>query len=96
MGSHFTLSSTVFWLTPPAQAPGRSAVHRDWLAKDRARAIPRRSLRVANAADAIGIRGIVAHSISEEAKKLYQPLGFDASPSEPMKLMVTLSGIRAF
>jgi hypothetical protein len=51
--------------------------------------------RVANAADAIGIRGIVVHAISEEAKKFYLALGFDASPSEPMTLMVTLSDIRA-
>jgi len=51
---------------------------------------------VANAADAIGIRGIVVHAISDEAKKFYMALGFDASPSEPMTLMVTLSDIRAF
>ena len=51
--------------------------------------------RVAHAADAIGIRGIVVHAISEEAKKFYLALGFDASPSEPMTLMVTLSDIRS-
>jgi len=52
-------------------------------------------LRVAHAADAIGIRGILVHAISEEAKKFYVALGFDASPMEPMTLMVTLSDIRA-
>jgi hypothetical protein len=51
---------------------------------------------VADADDCIGIRGIVIHSISDEAKKFYLVLGFDASPSEPMTLMVTLSDIRAF
>lgn len=51
--------------------------------------------RVAQAADVIGIRGIVVHAISEEAKSFYLTLGFDASPSEPMTLMVTLSDLRA-
>lgn len=51
--------------------------------------------RVAHAADAIGIRGIVVHAISEEAKRFYLALGFDASPREPMILMVTLADLRA-
>jgi GNAT superfamily N-acetyltransferase len=51
--------------------------------------------RVMNAADAIGIRGIVVHAISEEAKKFYLALGFDPSPREPMMLMVTLADMRA-
>ena len=51
--------------------------------------------RVANAADVIGIRGIVVHAISEDAKKFYLALGFDASPNQPMTLMVTLSDVRA-
>ena len=46
-------------------------------------------------ADAIGIRGIVVHAISEEAKNFYVALGFDPSPREPMMLMVTLSDVRA-
>ena len=53
------------------------------------------ALRVAHAADAIGIRGIVVHAISEEAKAFYLALGFDPSPLEPMTLMVTLGDLRA-
>jgi hypothetical protein len=34
------------------------------------------------------------HAISEQAKAFYQALGFDASPAEPMTLMVTLADIR--
>jgi GNAT superfamily N-acetyltransferase len=52
------------------------------------------ALRVAQAADTIGIRGIVVHAISEEAKKFYVALGFDPSPVKPMTLMVTLADIR--
>lgn len=51
--------------------------------------------RVANAADVIGIRGIVVHALSERAKAFYLALGFDPSPNDPMTLMVTLQDIRA-
>jgi GNAT superfamily N-acetyltransferase len=51
--------------------------------------------RVVHAADAIGIRGIVVHAISEEAHKFYLALGFDPCPHEPMMLVVTLTDVRA-
>ena len=51
--------------------------------------------RVLQAADAIGIRGIVVHAISDEAKKFYTALGFDPCPHEPGTLVVTLADIRA-
>jgi GNAT superfamily N-acetyltransferase len=50
--------------------------------------------RVVQAADAIGIRGIVVHAISEEARRFYLALGFDPCPQEPMTLVVTLSDVR--
>lgn len=50
--------------------------------------------RVAHAADAIGIRGIVVHAISEEARKFHIALGFEPSPRNPMTLMVTLTDVR--
>jgi hypothetical protein len=52
------------------------------------------SQRVLNAADAIGIRGILVHAISEEAKSFYVALGFEPSSLEPMTLMVTLADLR--
>jgi GNAT superfamily N-acetyltransferase len=51
--------------------------------------------RVAHAADVIGIRGMIVHAISEDARRFYLALGFEPSPSEPMTLMVTLADIRA-
>jgi GNAT superfamily N-acetyltransferase len=50
--------------------------------------------RVAQAADAIGIRGIVVHAISEEARGFYIALGFDPCRAEPMTLVATLRDIR--
>ena len=51
--------------------------------------------RVAHAADVIGIRGIVVHAISEEARRFYAGIGFDPCPSEAMTLVVTLPDLRA-
>lgn len=80
----------------PVAVLARLAVDSDWQGRGLGRALFRDAAqRVANAADAIGIRGIVVHALSEEAKKFYLALGFDASPSEPMTLMVTLSDVRA-
>ena len=80
----------------PVTVLARLAVDRRWHGKGIGRALFRdAALRVAQAADVIGIRGIVVHAISEEAKKFYIALGFDPSPREPMMLMVTLSDIRA-
>ena len=50
--------------------------------------------RVLHAADAIGIRGLVVHALSEEAKAFYLALGLEPSPLDPMTLMVTLADLR--
>jgi len=60
--------------------------HPDGAARDAAR-------RVVNAAEAIGIRGILVHAISDDAKAFYLALGFEPSPIEPMTLMATLTDI---
>jgi predicted N-acetyltransferase YhbS len=51
--------------------------------------------RIVNAAEAIGIRGVIVHAISDDAVAFYRRLGFDPSPLEPMTLMVTLVDLRA-
>jgi len=51
--------------------------------------------RVIQAADSIGVRGLLVHALSEEAKTFYLKLGFDPSPLEPMTLMITLTDLRA-
>jgi GNAT superfamily N-acetyltransferase len=52
-------------------------------------------LRILGAADTIGIRGILVHAVSDDAKKFYIALGFEPSPLEPMTLMITLADVRA-
>lgn len=51
--------------------------------------------RVIYAAETLGIRGLLVHALSEEAKAFYLRLGLDLSPLEPMTLMVTLADLRA-
>jgi predicted N-acetyltransferase YhbS len=80
----------------PVVVLARLAVDRVWRGQGIGRALFRdAALRVTNAADAIGIRGMVVHAISGEAKSFYLAPGFDPSPREPMTLMVTLQDIRA-
>jgi len=79
----------------PVVVLGRLAINRSQQGRGLGRALFRDcAMRVAHAAEAIGIRGIVVHAISEQAKAFYLALGFDPSPGEPMTLMVTLADIR--
>jgi GNAT superfamily N-acetyltransferase len=79
----------------PIAILGRLAVDRSRQGRGLGRALFRDcALRVAHAADTLGIRGIVVHAISEQAKAFYLALGFDQSPLDPMTLMVTLNDIR--
>ena len=79
----------------PVAVLGRLAIDRSQQGRGLGRALFRDcTMRVAHAADAIGIRGIVVYAISEQAKAFYLALGFDPSPGEPMTLMVTLADTR--
>lgn len=80
----------------PVAVLGRLAVDHAYHGKGIGRALFRDSaLRVMQAAEAIGIRGMVVHAISEEAKAFYLALGLSPSPLEPMTLMATLADLRA-
>jgi GNAT superfamily N-acetyltransferase len=80
----------------PVAVLGRLAVERSFQKHGLGRALVRdAATRVVQAADLIGIRGILLHAISPEAKAFYLALGFEASPLEPMTLMATLADIQA-
>jgi len=73
----------------------RLAIDRAYQERGLGRALVRDGARrVINAADIIGIRGILVHAISVKAKAFYLNLGFEMSPIEPMTLMVTLADLR--
>ena len=52
-------------------------------------------LRVLQAADIIGVRGMLVDAISADAKAFYLAVGMSESPLDPMTLMVTLTDLRA-
>ncbi len=79
----------------PVVVLGRLAVDQSQHGRGLGRALVRDAgLRVIQAADTIGIRGIIVHALSREAKTFYERLGFEPSPLDPMLLMVTLAGLK--
>lgn len=80
----------------PVAVLGRLAIDRARQGQGLGRALFRdAALRVISAADSLGIRGLLVHAISDEAKAFYIGLGLDVSPLEPMTLMVTLADLRS-
>lgn len=80
----------------PVVVLGRLAVDRSYQGKGIGRALVRDAgYRVVQAADAIGIRGLVVHALSPEAKAFYEAVGLDPSPLDPLTLMITLADLRA-
>jgi GNAT superfamily N-acetyltransferase len=49
-------------------------------------------VRTAQAAGILGIRGLLVHALSIEAKIFYEHYGFVASPTQPMTLILSLKG----
>jgi GNAT superfamily N-acetyltransferase len=80
----------------PVVLLGRLAVDKAWQKQGLGRGLFRdAALRVSQAAEAIGVRGIVVHAISEDARKFYLGLGLTPCVDQPMTLVVTLQDIRA-
>jgi GNAT superfamily N-acetyltransferase len=80
----------------PVVILARLAIDRSCQGRGLGRALFRdAALRVMQAADTIGIRGIIVHAISAPAKDFYLALGFDVSPLEPMTLTIALKDLRA-
>lgn len=51
--------------------------------------------RTLQATGIAGIRAIVVHALSEEAKRFYEHFGFQSSPTDPLDVMMTLKGAQA-
>ena len=76
----------------PVVVLGRLAVDRSLHGKGVGRALVRDAgLRVIQVAETIGIRGMLVHALSDEARDFYLRVGFEPSPMDPMMLMVTLA-----
>lgn len=80
----------------PVVMLGRLAVDQSFQGKGIGRALIRDAgLRVIQAGDTIGIRGLMVQAISIEAKHFYEQVGFEAFPLDPMILMMTLTDLKA-
>ena len=79
----------------PVMVIGRLAVDRQHQAKGLGSALLRDALlRTVNAASIVGIRAVLLHAISEEAKRFYDKAGFSVSPVDPMTTMITLTDVK--
>ena len=75
----------------PMAILGRLAVDRTWQGRGRGVALLQDAVQRALAASAIlGIRGLLVHALSEQAKAFYQHYGFVASPTRPLTLVLSL------
>lgn len=78
----------------PIVVLGRLAVDKSLHGQGVGRALVRDAgLRVIQVAETIGIRGMLVHALSDEAREFYQRVGFEPSPMDPMMLMVTLGDL---
>lgn len=76
----------------PVMILGRLAVDRAFQGRGLGRGMLRDAiLRTIQAASILGIRAILVHALSDEARQFYQRCGFHASPIDPMTLMVTVA-----
>lgn len=75
----------------PMAILGRLAIDVNWQGKGLGAALLKDAvLRTGQAADILGIRGLLVHAISDEAKAFYEHYGFAASPKNPMTLVLSL------
>jgi GNAT superfamily N-acetyltransferase len=76
----------------PVMVIGRLAVDREYQGRGIAGGLLRDAiLRTIQAAEIAGIRAILVHAISEEARRFYLRHGFVESPVAPMTLMIAVA-----
>lgn len=79
----------------PVMVIGRLAVDRSWQSRRIGHGLLRDAvLRTLQAADIAGIRAVLVHAKSAEARVFYERCGFSSSPVEAMALMITVADAR--
>lgn len=78
----------------PVMVLARLAVDRDYQGTGLGSALLRDALlRTLSAAETAGIRAVLLHAISDDAKRFYVHHGFAESPADPMTVMITLADV---
>lgn len=76
----------------PVIVLGRLAVHTDWAGQGIGAGLLKDAvLRALRLSQEMGIRALLCHAISEEAKRFYLHHGFVVSPIEPLTVMLNLA-----
>jgi len=79
----------------PIMLLARLAIDNNWQGRGLGRSLLRDAVvRTIQAADIVGIRALLVHAISDDAKRFYQYFGFQPSVIESMTLMATLPDLR--
>ncbi|KDU06082.1 acetyltransferase family protein [Escherichia coli 3-267-03_S1_C2] len=79
----------------PVVVLGRLAIDKSLQGQGIGRAMVRDAgLRVLQAAEVIGIRGMLVHALSDQAREFYLQVGFEPSPVDSMILMATLADLQ--
>ena len=81
----------------PVVVLGRMAVDAGWEGQGIGRGLIRDAvLRTLQASEVVGVRAILVHAKSEDARRFYvERCGLSPSPVDPMLLMITLADARA-
>jgi GNAT superfamily N-acetyltransferase len=80
----------------PIVVLGRLAVDRQRHGRGMGRGlIADAAMRVVQASEAIGVRGLLVRAVDESASRFYQACGFTASPRDPRLLMAMLQDVVA-
>jgi GNAT superfamily N-acetyltransferase len=79
----------------PIMLLARLAVDKNWQKKGVGRALLRDAvLRTVQAAEIAGIRALAVHAKDDAARRYYEQFDFEASPADPLHLLVLLKDIR--
>jgi GNAT superfamily N-acetyltransferase len=75
----------------PMVVLGRLAIEKSWQGRGLGAALLQDAvLRTFQTGGILGVRGILVHAISDEARSFYEHHGFTASPTQPMTLILSL------
>jgi GNAT superfamily N-acetyltransferase len=73
----------------PMTVLGRLAIDRTWQGRGLGRLLLRDAVRrTCQAAEIVGVRGLLVHALSPAAKRFYETYGFRESSGQPMTLMI--------
>ena len=79
----------------PIMLLARLAVDKNWQKKGVGRALLRDAvLRTLQAAEIAGIRALAVHAKDDAARRYYEQFDFEASPADPLHLLVLLKDLR--